>query len=212
MSINDISVPIHPEMVVWPTQPGVETRHLSQLSAGDRATVTRLSLSVHTGTHMDAPCHFMPGQEGIDELDLNTLVGPAVVVEAPDADELSAEVFAALAIPAGTERLLVRTSNSRLWDEGHDTFFEDYVAVTRSGAQWLVDHSVKLIGVDYLSVAPYRDLVVPHQTLLGAKVVIVEGLNLTAITPGMYELVCLPLKITGCDGSPVRAVLIERGA
>jgi arylformamidase len=212
MIIHDISVPIHPEMVVWPTQPGVEMRYLSQLSVGDIATVSRLSLSVHTGTHMDAPVHFMPGQEGIDELDLHTLVGTALVVDVPDADELSAEVFDALAIPGGTERLLVRTSNSRLWDTGHDTFYEDYVAVTRSGAQWLVDHGVKLIGVDYLSVAPYHDLVVPHQTLLGAKVVIVEGLNLSAITPGRYEFVCLPLKITGCDGSPVRAVLIEREA
>jgi arylformamidase len=212
MLIHDISIPIHPAMVVWPGQPAVETRYLSQLSEGDRSTVTHLSLSAHTGTHMDAPRHFVPGQEGIDELDLNTLVGPAVVVDAPDANELSAEAFDALDIPDGTERLLVRTSNSQLWDDpAHDAFYEDYVAVTQSGAQWLVDHDVKLIGVDYLSVAPYNDLVVPHQILLGAKVVIVEGLNLAKTIPGLYELVCLPLKLAGSDGSPARAILIERG-
>lgn len=210
MIIHDISIPIHPAMITWPGHPGVETRHVSQLSAGDRATVTHLSLSVHTGTHMDAPNHFMAGQEGIDQLDLNTLVGPALVVDAPEADALSAEVLDALDIPAGTDRLIVRTRNSRLWDEGHDSFYDDYIAVTPSGATWLVDHGVKLIGVDYLSVAPYRDLIVPHQILLGAKVVIVEGLNLTGIAPGVYEVVCLPLKIVGSDGSPVRAILIER--
>lgn len=212
MRIHDISIPIHPAMIVWPGQPGVATRYLSQISAGDRSTVTHLSLSVHTGTHMDAPCHFVAGQEGIDQLDLKTLVGPALVVDATHAAELSAEVFDALAIPAHTERLIVRTTNSQLWDDpAHDAFAEAYVGVTPSGAQWLVDHGVKLIGVDYLSVAPYNDLVVPHQILLGAKVVIVEGLNVQAITPGVYELVCLPLKIVGSDGSPVRAILIERG-
>ncbi len=210
MLIHDISVRIDPTIVVWPGQPGVEMRHLSHLSKGDAATVTHLSLSAHTGTHVDAPNHFMPDQEGVDQIDLNTVVGPALVVDVPDVVEISADIFEALAIPSGTERLLIRTGSSRLWEEGHTSFFEDYAGVTRSGAQWLVDHGVKLIGVDYLSVALYRDTAAPHRILLGAKVVILEGLNLTRIAPGIYDLVCLPLKLAGCDGSPVRAILIER--
>lgn len=209
MTIHDISLTLGTALVSWPGQPGVTQAHVSHQAKGDRSTVTWLSLSVHTGTHVDAPCHFLPGGDTVDHLDLDVLVGPARVVDAGDAADLSAEVLDRLDIPAGTARLLIRTRNSALWASGHTRFDTDYVGVTASGAQWLVDHGVRLIGVDYLSVAVYADLSTPHQILLGANLVIVEGLNLSAITPGSYQFVCLPLKIAGGDGAPARAILIE---
>lgn len=209
MTIYDLTLTLHEAMVSWPSQPHFERRYLSQQANGDRATVTHFSMSAHTGTHVDGQNHFLPGgKPGVDALDLNILVGPALVIDAGDTDALTAELFAASAIPAGTTRLLVKTSNSAEWARGETDFVEDYVAVTADGAQWLVDHGIQLIGVDYLSVAPYTDLTVPHEILLGANVHIIEGLNLSVIEPGAYQFVCLPLKIAGCDGAPARAILI----
>jgi arylformamidase len=113
-----------------------------------------------------------------------------------------------LSIPPGTDRVLFRTRNSDLWVRGEQAFDEDYVGVTRDGAQWLVEHGVKLVGVDYFAVAPFDDLIVPHQILLGAGMIVVEGLDLGQVTPGIYQLVCLPLKIKDGDGAPARAILI----
>ena len=210
MTIYDISLPVHEFMVVWPNHPGVTLGYLSHFERGNASTVTHMSLSAHTGTHVDAPCHFLPGGEGVERLDLNTLMGPALVVEALDAPVLSAEVFDRLGIPAGTERLLLHTRNSERWARGEAAFAEDFVGVIPSGAQWLVEHGIRLIGVDYLSVAAWTDLVETHRILLGANVVIVEGLNLTGIAPKEYQFICLPLKIVGRDGSPARAVLVDQ--
>ena len=114
-----------------------------------------------------------------------------------------------LSIPPGTERLLFRTRNSERWASGEDGFWEDYVAVTDAGARWLIAHGVRLVGIDYLSISTYDDPVPPHQTLLGAGVIVVEGLDLSGIDPGMYQLVCLPIKLVDGDGAPARAILIE---
>ena len=176
---------------------------------GDLYTVSRLDLGAHTGTHVDAPAHFVPGGAGVDRLDLDLLVGPAWVVHVPEAGVLTPEVLEGLSIPSGTERLLFRTRNSDRWAGGEQGFWEDYVGVTDAGARWLVSRGVRLVGIDYLSVSTYTDLVPPHQTLLGAGVIIVEGLNLSAIEPGPYRLVCLPLKLVGGDGAPARTILIE---
>jgi arylformamidase len=166
-------------------------------------------MGAHVGTHVDAPAHFVRGGIGVDDLDLDLLVGPAWVVHAPQVDALSAEVLEGLAIPPGTERLLFRTRNSAWWGRGGDRFQENYVGVTDDGARWLIDRGVRLVGVDYLSVAPYDELVPPHRTLLGAGLIVVEGLDLRGIAPGQYQFVCLPLKVTGGDGAPARAILIE---
>lgn len=172
-------------------------------------TVTRMDISVHTGTHLDAPAHFIPGGAGVETLDLNVLIGPALVVEAPDVDALTADVLASLPIPAGTQRLLFKTRSSELWNRTDDGFVEEFVAVTGDGAQWLVDRGVRLVGVDYLSVAPFTEPVPCHQILLAAGVIPVEGLDLRKIAPGEYQLICLPIKIGGSDGAPCRAVLIS---
>ncbi|NDJ79292.1 MAG: cyclase family protein [Chloroflexi bacterium] len=209
MTIHDITLTIHRSLVVWPMSPTVALSHLSHQAKGEDATVTYMSLNVHTGTHVDAPRHFLAGQSTVETLDLDVLVGPALVVDARSIERLTADALASLNIPPGTERLLVLTRNSELWNDNTHPFAEDYVGVDASGAQWLIDNGVRLIGVDYLSVAPYDELEPPHTLLLGADVVIVEGLDLRGIKPGEYQFVCLPLKIADSDGSPARAILIE---
>jgi arylformamidase len=209
MVIHDISLPVSEALVVWPGDPAIHITQPSHLDKGDKATVSRLDMGAHTGTHVDAPCHFIRGGAGIDLLDLNTLVGPALVVEVRADGNLSADLLKGLAIPAGTQRVLFQTHNSQLWSSGEPGFSKDFVGITGDGAQWLVEFGVRLVGVDYLSVAPFGQSLPTHQTLLKAGVIIVEGLNLSQVGVGIYTLVCLPLKLVGIDGSPARAILIE---
>jgi arylformamidase len=209
MTIYDISLTITPTLPVWPGDPPVRLTQPSHLERGDMCTITRLDISAHTGTHLDAPAHFIRGGAGVETLDLDVLIGPALVVDARGRGHLAAEALEALAIPSGVQRLLLRTDNSAIWQRGDTAFIEDFVAIAPTGAQWLVDHGVKLVGIDYLSVAPFDDGIPTHQILLSAGVIAVEGLDLSAIEPGEYQLVCLPIKIGGADGAPCRAVLIR---
>jgi len=209
MKIYDISLPIFPGLVVWPDNPPVVFNKVLDQARGDVATVSAITLGAHTGTHLDAPVHFLPDGTGVDTLALEALCGPAWVCALPQATALTAEVFEHSAIPAGTTRLLCHTRNSELWAAGVNDFKTDYVAVTADGAQWLVDHDIRVIGVDYLSVAPYADPITPHAILLRAGVIPVEGLTLSGIAPGAYQLYCLPLKLVGADGAPARAMLVE---
>ncbi len=209
MAIYDISLTISEAMVGWPGQMPLELALEKDMNKGTRANVTRLATSVHQGTHLDAPRHFIQGGATVETLDLNVLVGSALVIEALDIDTISAAFLEQARIAPGVERVLFHTRNSTLWERGVTTFQEDYVAVSADGAQWLVDHGIQLVGVDYLSVAPWDDLVTTHNILLGAGVIPVEGLNLTGIEPGLYQLICLSLKIAGSDGSPVRAILLR---
>jgi arylformamidase len=209
MAIYDISLPISESLVVWPGDPPISITQVSHLDRGDHATVSRLEMGAHTGTHVDAPAHFVRGGAGVDTLDLDTLVGLALVAEARDADALTADVLAELAIPLGAGRVLFRTRNSDLWTRGAREFDEDFVAITEDGARWLVERGIMLVGVDYLSVAPFGASRPTHEMLLRAGSVVVEGLNLSGIRPGMYQLVCLPLKVVGGDGAPARAILMD---
>jgi arylformamidase len=209
MAIYDISLPISESLVVWPGDPPISITQVSHLDRGDHATVSRLEMGAHTGTHVDAPAHFVRGGAGVDTLDLDTLVGLALVAEARDADALTADVLAELAIPLGAGRVLFRTRNSDLWTRGAREFDEDFVAITEDGARWLVERGIMLVGVDYLSVAPFGASRPTHEMLLRAGGVVVEGLNLSGIRPGMYQLVCLPLKVVGGDGAPARAILMD---
>jgi arylformamidase len=211
MPIYDISLPLSESLVVWPGDPPVQISRISDMERGDTATVSFLEMGAHAGTHVDAPLHFVAGREGVDALDLEVLVGPAVVVHAPDVALVTAEVLAELPIPPGTERLLIRTRNSDKWERDVETFDEGYVAISTGGAEWLVKQGVRLVGVDSLSVAPFDDLERPHQILLAAGVIVVEGLELGQIGPGVYQLVCLPLKIVGGDGAPARVILVDEG-
>lgn len=209
MKIYDITLPISPDMVVWPSDPLVELERVASMDAGAHDNVSRLACSVHTGTHVDAPHHFLNNHHTVESLALDVLVGPACVVQIPDeVDVVTADVLEKAAIPSEALRLLLKTRNSQRWARGEKTFDEKFVGVSADGADWLVQHDVKLVGIDYLSVAPYKQSVPTHQTLLGANIIVVEGMDLSAVPPGFYDLYCLPMKLVGSDGAPARAILI----
>ncbi|HRI57174.1 MAG TPA: cyclase family protein [Anaerolineae bacterium] len=209
MTIHDITLTITPDLPVWPGDPPIRLSQPAHLERGDAYTLTRLDMSAHTGTHLDAPAHFIRGGATVESLDLATLIGPALVVDARGRGHLSAETLEALAIPAGVRRLLFRTDNSLRWQRGETAFAEDFIAIEPSGAAWLVERGVRLVGIDYLSVGSFDDGVATHQILLGARVIAVEGLDLSAVEAGDYQLICLPIKIGGADGAPCRAVLMR---
>ncbi len=209
MSIYDISLPISAALPVWPGDPAIALPLAQSMDNGDAVNVTEIRMSAHTGTHVDAPHHFLNDKRTVDGLALNVLTGPCYVTQLPDdVDEISAELLERLPIGNGTTRLLFGTRNSKLWHKGVREFQTDYVAVSADGAEWLVEHGIKLVGVDYLSVAPFTEPRAVHEILLGAGVVILEGLNLAQVSRGFYDLYCLPLNLLGADGAPARAILI----
>lgn len=209
MKIYDISLPISPELVVWHQTQPVALARISDQANGDFATVSSLHLSVHTGTHIDAPLHFIEGGQTIETLSLDVLCGPVLVCHALDVDAISADVLESLNIPHHTERLFIRTRNSEIWKQPRSAFRFDYVGIDSSGAQWLVKRGLNVIGIDYLSIASYSDLKPTHEILLGAGMIPIEGLDLSQIAPGMYTLYCLPLNLSGADGAPARVILVE---
>ena len=209
MTIFDITLTISNNLPVWPGDPAINFYRVADVNNGDVCTLSRLESGSHIGTHLDAPLHFIKSGRTVDQLDLNVLIGPCVVVHVPDANVIDAALLDALNLPTDTRRLLFRTRNSEIWARGDNAFHTDYVGVDRSGAEWLVGRGVQLVGVDYMSVAPYADTIAPHDILLGAGIIAVENLNLTGIEAGQYQLICLPLKLKDGDGAPVRAVLMR---
>jgi arylformamidase len=205
MAIFDISVPIREGMPVWPGDPDVHVRKTQALSRGDPANVSGLSMGTHTGTHVDAPSHFLEEGLSIDRIPLNLCVGPARVVEVPAPVAIGPADLQPLPV-RGCIRLLLKTRNSALWRR--EGFQEDFVYLTGEGATFLAAAGIRLLGIDYLSVEGYRVRGAPaHHTLLRAGVFLLEGLDLGAVPPGEYELLCLPLRLTGADGAPARALL-----
>ena len=209
-TIYDISVPISESLVVWPGDITVRMEQSSHLARGDAATVTHLEMSAHTGTHVDAPAHFILGGDDVASLALDVLIGPALVAAYSGDGHITAADLAAMSIPAGTTRVLFHTKNSESWENKATaaTFQKDFIGITEDGARWLVEHGIRLVGIDYLSAAPFTASVPTHRVLLEAGVIILEGINLSGIAAGAYELCCLPLKLAGSDGAPARAVLI----
>lgn len=205
----DISRSLTPQMPVWPGDPVVRITPALQLASGDGVNVSRLELGSHTGTHVDAPFHFIESGQRVDQLALEQLIGPCWVADLTHApDHIDAAQLATAGIPQGTRRLLLKTRNSERWHHDSGDFTEDFIGITPSGAEWLVAAGVRLVGIDYLSVEPFQGTDGrTHLTLLGAGIIAVEGLDLHAVQPGGYTLICLPLKIAGGDGAPCRAVL-----
>jgi arylformamidase len=205
----DVSVPLSSGMAHWPGDPEPSFERISEISQGAAANVTMCRMTAHTGTHMDAPCHFLDGEGGIDRFPLALAVGPARVIEVPGTPVLGRAQLESKNIQSG-ERVLFKTRNSsRRWD--NQDFDTGFVALDAAGAKFLADRRVSLVGVDYLSVGLFQgDGVETHQILLKSGIWILEGLNLAAAPEGEYELICLPLRIAGCDGSPARAILRKK--
>jgi arylformamidase len=207
MRIFDISVPVSPHMPTWPGDPAISLERALSISSGDVANVSRLDAGVHTGTHVDAPVHFIEDADGIDTLDLATLTGRCLVVAAdPPGRELRPRDLPA----TEHQRILFKTRNSARWARGETRFDTEFVAVGLELAERLIETRKKLVGVDYLSVESYH--AAPehpvHRALLAARVVVIEGLDLSQVEPGEYELYCLPLKLVGSDGAPARTILV----
>ncbi len=194
-------------MVVWPGNPAVSLEPVLSLARGDAANVSRLTLGTHTGTHVDAPRHFLPGGADAASLPLEVLVGECEVWDLTGVDSLiEPRHLAGRSLP---RRLLFKTRNSELWRRG-EPFRRDFVSVGEAAARMLAEGGVALVGVDYLSVEAFGSREhATHRTLLAAGVVILEGLNLAEVVPGNYRLACLPLPLAGADGAPARAVLWE---
>ena len=210
MTINDISLTISPELPTWPGDPRIELELIQSMDQGAHVNVTKINTGLHIGTHVDAPRHFINEGRTVEQLPLDVLTGPCYVVQLPDGVEaITAEVLDRTEITSDMKRVLFGTSNSHFWAKGEAKFQTDFVAITEDGAEWLVKRGVQLVGIDYLSIAPYDESIPTHVTLLEAGVVVVEGLNLSSIMRGFYDLYCLPLKIAGSDGAPARAILIQ---
>ena len=208
MKIYDISIPISPEMPVWPGDPGVKIEQVSKIAEGSDANVSHLSLGAHTGTHVDAPWHFIADGINLDQIPLDVFIGAALVVAFPNLDLITGPDLAKMDLPDDIQRILFKTRNSTIWSKGENQFQEDFVALSPDAAVFLVTRGIKLVGIDYLSIAPFKQSKPTHQILLGAGVVVLEGINLAGIEPGSYQLTCLPLKLD-VDGAPARAILTE---
>ena len=206
--VHDVSRPLRDGGTIYPGDPEIAVRAHSSIARGDPANVSALALGSHSGTHVDAPSHFIPGGDPVDRIPLERLIGPVAVLDLPaglasvGADDLARQDL------RGQRRVLLRTGNSAA---GAGTgFTPDYCALSPDGAAYLLDRGVELVGIDALSVEPFgsADFRV-HHLLLERGVVIVEGLDLSAIAAGVYQFICLPLRLEGLDGAPARAVLIE---
>lgn len=206
MTFLDISVPLWPGMPVYEGDPVPRMRRIASLAAGGICNLSGLDFGLHSGTHIDAPLHFIDGASSVEATPLEALIGPAFVADATSVDgHIDEEALASLRIPPGVERLLFKTRNSALWRR--EGFSRNYQALTEGAAKALVRRGIRLAGIDYLSIAPFGDPAPVHLALLQAGTVILEGLDLASVERGRYQLLCLPLLIAGADGAPARALL-----
>lgn len=213
MKIHDVSLALRPDMITWPGEPAPRIEPLRRIAKGDTANVSVVTLGDHAGTHVDPPVHFLEGGNTVDRLPLDALVGPCVVVAFEGPGNVSAEWLDRAKIAAGTERILFKTPNSTRWGDPKATFTRDFTTINASAARWCVERGIKLVGVDYLSIEPQgaeKEGYPVHKTLLGANVVIIEGLDLSGVAPGQYDVFCGPIKLLNGDGAPARVFLIER--
>jgi arylformamidase len=205
----DVSLPIRHGMVHWPDNPGIEIDHVQHLEHGHEATVSRLSLGVHSGTHVDAPVHFMVDGVGVDRVPFERLIGPARVIDIGELERIHRQHLEPMEFRAG-DRVLFKTSNSGRWEE--PAFRTDYTCLSLEAGQHLAKCGIFTVGIDYLSIGSMRRGVQTHLVLLQAGVCIIEGLDLSQAGTGWYDLICLPLRLEGLDGSPARVLLRRRSA
>ncbi|MBS1819543.1 MAG: cyclase family protein [Acidobacteria bacterium] len=205
MKLIDISVPIDASLATYPGNTPFALEAIKRIARGDSSNVSTLRMSAHAGTHVDAPRHFFDDRPGAESLPLDLLCGRTRVIELTTRRVVTPEDLAGFDLREDM-RLLLKTHNSRLW--GSPVFHEDFIGVSEGAAHFLVDRGVKVLGVDYLSVEPFKAPGAPaHHVLLGAGTIVIEGLNLRDVDPGIYEMFCLPLPVVGADGAPARVVL-----
>jgi len=207
--IYDVSVPIVNGMPVWPSDPPLKLTSQGHLSRDKTHTVqvTRIEMGSHTGTHIDAPFHFVEGGRRLEEIPIAELVGPASVVQIPGVPAITRKHLESLTW-IDVQRVLFKTDNSEHWNDG--SFFEKFVYLEPDAAEFLVQQGVRLVGIDYLSIDPYKSEKHPtHFVLLPRNVIIIEGLNLSHVAPGRYQMVALPLNLQSGDGAPARVILIS---
>lgn len=204
---HDISIPLTTGMVAWPGSPGLRLTRTMKMEQGDIANNSYLETDVHIGTHIDAPWHSIEDGNTIDRIPLDACIGPAYVAHVQAAKEITDHDLQAAGIPEETERLLIKTTNSRYWTEPSQEFHRNFLGLSRLAAEWVTRRPIRLIGIDYLSIQSFGEDMETHNVLLRRNVVVVEGLNLSVIVPGWYELYCLPLLLVGSEGAPARAVL-----
>ncbi len=203
--IYDVTIPIKEGMVVWPSDDPVRIRRVKSMAQGDRLNQSRIEMSAHTGTHIDAPVHFIDGMRGVDSISPSLLVGSVIVTEITGRKKIDAASLEEARIPEGVARVILKTDNVDL--AGKDYFEEDFAHLTADGAKYLVKHGIKLLGFDYYSVAEFGKGDEVHRILLSEGIVVIEGLDLRGVPVGMYRLMALPLKIAGGDGAPARVLL-----
>ena len=208
MHTYDITLMLSPDLPFWPGDTAYELKRVRKIDEGDNANVSCFTMSAHMGTHVDAPDHFLNNGKTVEKLALSVLSGRVYVLHLPEVDLITAAILEKAEIPPRTRRVLFKTRNSDYWMKQLKEFQSDFVALSPDAAQYLVDRGVKLVGIDYLSIAPYHQGLIPHQILLKAGVVILEGLDLSSVSQGRYSLYCLPLKLAGSDGAPAHAILI----
>ncbi len=210
MKYFDITLTISPQMAVWPGDPKVSLGRASKIEEGANANVSRMDMGVHTGTHVDAPYHFLQDGTTVETLPLEVLIGPVQVVELPDeVAVVDAAVLEKVHFSEGITKILFKTRNSKFWSEIEPIFHTEFVGILPDAARILVDRGFQLVGMDYLSVAPYKKSRPTHEVFLRAKVILVEGVNLAEVPAGIYQLICLPMKLGGSDGAPARIVLVQ---
>jgi arylformamidase len=210
MQIYDVSVPLSATTPTYPGDPGIEITNWLTLANGDTANVSLMSFGLHSGTHVDAPSHFIAGGARVDSLPLESLLGEAEVIEVPDDIRIIDRGFVVANCPGRSQRILFKTRNSTFWNNLQEGFRQDYVYIDHDAARWLVETGIKLVGIDYLSVEQFKsNTFETHHAFLSNGVVILEGLDLRNVPSGIYELLCLPLKIAGGsgDGAPARVIL-----
>lgn len=208
MKIYDITVPISEGLPIYEGDPKVLISVASSIAEGAPANVSKMCFGVHSGSHVDAPNHFIEGARRVDALDLDKLIGPCRVVEI---DHNAPSIGPEHLEPArGAERVLFKTRNSTFWNSGSKAFRTDFTYIEPEAARLLAAVPVKLVGIDYLSVEKFGSVdFAVHHTLLEKEIVILEGIDLNDVPAGEYELICLPMKYRGGtgDGAPARCIL-----
>lgn len=209
MKTYDISIKVNKKLPVWPGSPGFQLKRLMDIDKGDEATVSLISMEAHTGTHIDAPLHFVKGGKTTAEISLDKLIGTCLLIQINNCLSIGPKELEQFSLD-GVKKLLIKTDNQSIWNKEPHSFDKNFTAISAEGAAYLVKKGIELVGIDYLSIQRFHDSTETHTILLENEVVILETLDLSKVNPGLYELICLPLNIEGLEGCPVRAILREK--